>query len=124
MTVSGFFKKADERVVEVDVMGGHQSLDEVMPDGENRCVDLTIGDTPDLEGELAKKEWRKKAQEILAGLPLRERKIVYLRFWEDKVLEEIGEELKLSRERIRQVLNEVLQALRESPELEDYEDID
>lgn len=117
-------KKLDENVAEIDVMGELQSLDDLMADGENRWADFVVDNARDLAEALAKKEWKKKAQEILARLTPRERRIVYLRFWEDKVLEEIGEDLNLSRERIRQVLNAVLQELRDDPELEDFEDID
>jgi len=53
-------------------------------------------------------------QRVMKGLKKRERTILLLRFWEDKTLEETGEAVGVTRERVRQIEFSLLKRFRRS----------
>lgn len=61
--------------------------------------------------------WRKQLQEVvesaLSTVPEQYREILRLRYWEDMTLEDIGEQRKVSKERIRQMENKGIRILRQ-----------
>jgi RNA polymerase nonessential primary-like sigma factor len=75
---------------------------------------------PDAEGaegaeaEAIRREERRAVWSALGKFPARTRKILVLRFFHEKTLEEIGENLGLTRERVRQIEWEAVQKLRKA----------
>lgn len=101
------------------------SLDETLSEeGDESHADLTPASELSLEEALAKKEWSVKAKEVVESMDDRTKRMFFMRFWEDKTLQEIGDTVGLSRERVRQIIEEKLIALSQEPALEDFEDID
>ncbi|MBI4099642.1 sigma-70 family RNA polymerase sigma factor [Candidatus Microgenomates bacterium] len=101
------------------------SLD--MPVGEDDSVLQDIlADTSALEPfELAQQKIiRQELREVLSGFPNRDQRVLELRFGlrdgSFRTLEEVGQELGLTRERIRQIESEALQKLRHHPRIIRY----
>jgi RNA polymerase primary sigma factor len=67
---------------------------------------------PDPEFMLRKKEITDAVREAMSSLPEREQLVIRRRFWEDKTLGEVGAELGLTREGIRQIERKALRKLR------------
>lgn len=71
---------------------------------------------PPVLDTVIEEDMHEEVEEVLSGLPFRERRIIILRYGLNngvpRTLKEIGEELDLSRERIRQIEREVLRKLR------------
>ncbi|OWK34947.1 sigma-70 family RNA polymerase sigma factor [Fimbriiglobus ruber] len=65
-------------------------------------------DPEDAPIEWNQAEW----QAVLGGLKERTRRAVYLKFKEGRTLEEIGAELRISKERVRQLISDGLERLR------------
>jgi RNA polymerase primary sigma factor len=92
------------------------SLDAPVGDAEDAVVgDFVAGDEP-LPEEAVELELRSQAlRQALAALPERERQVLELRYGldgaEPKTLEEIGQQLGLTRERVRQIELESLRRL-------------
>jgi RNA polymerase primary sigma factor len=84
-------------------------------DGDGELGDLFADRTaPDPVEETMDELHRSAVREALAGLPERERRVLELRFGfdgESRTLEDIGRELSLTRERVRQVETTALRAL-------------
>ena len=82
-----------------------------------------LGTEGNQETELEDEERRKLLHDTLKGLPPREdeilRKFYGLDAVEDTTLRDIGEDLKLSRERVRQIKNKTLRKLQKSKELKE-----
>jgi RNA polymerase sigma factor (sigma-70 family) len=87
---------------------------------------LELGDTleqesvPAVELELIRSSFEKQIQAIVAELDEKERDVIRMRFGldgeEPRTLQEIGETLGLSRERIRQIESKAKEKLRRSQE--------
>jgi RNA polymerase sigma-B factor len=76
--------------------------------------DSTSGDRIGaLDDELAHVEDRAAVREMIAALPLRERRIVYLRFFEGLTQSEIAERVGVSQMHVSRLLNRSLEALGE-----------
>ena len=83
---------------------------------------LELGDTleqesvPAVEDELIKSSFVEQTRSLLEGLDEKEREVLRLRFGldgeEPRTLQEIGDEMKLSRERIRQIESKAKEKLR------------
>ena len=85
-------------------------------DGDARLVDLIPGDTTSAEDEVAANALGDHLHDLLSGLSERERRVVRMRFGlgpeREHSLEEVGRELSLTRERIRQIERRALEKLR------------
>jgi RNA polymerase primary sigma factor len=87
---------------------------------------LELGDTleqetiPSAELELIRTSFERRIQSMVADLDLKEREVIKMRFGldgdEPKTLQEIGEAMGLSRERIRQIESRAKEKLRRSRE--------
>jgi len=86
----------------------HISLDTPLKKGEDTTYLelLEKQDTVPYDEQIMKKELEARVDQLLLDLPEREKKILRMRFGfdeESKTLEEIGEKIGLSRERVRQI---------------------
>jgi RNA polymerase primary sigma factor len=87
---------------------------------------LELGDTleqesvPSVEVELIRTSFERRIQDMVEGLDEKEREVIRMRFGldgeEPKTLQEIGEAMGLSRERIRQIESRAKEKLRRSRE--------
>ncbi|MFC1563786.1 RNA polymerase sigma factor RpoD/SigA [candidate division KSB1 bacterium] len=100
------------------ISGRHLSMDAPFNQGENnRLVDVIKNESqPSPDNDLMKESMRNEINRVLSTLTQRESKIVKLYFGFDQVhpltLEEIGEQLSLTRERIRQIKEKAVNRLR------------
>src|SRR5574344_46881 len=82
-----------------------------------------LGSEGNQEDELEKEERKKLIQDTLSALTQREEEILRMFYGlddvEDTTLKDIGEDLKLSRERVRQIKNKTLRKLQKSKENKD-----
>jgi RNA polymerase primary sigma factor len=101
------------------------SLDAPICDGAKTQWSELIADedTPSVEEEVALDDLRQEARQLLGHLTERERRVVQLRFGIDghrpHTLQAIGEELGLTRERIRQIEHKALGKLRRASTADD-----
>jgi RNA polymerase primary sigma factor len=87
---------------------------------------LELGDTleqetiPSVEVEMIRSSFERRIQDMVGGLDEKEREVIRMRFGldgdEPKTLQEIGETMGLSRERIRQIESRAKEKLRRSRE--------
>jgi RNA polymerase sigma-B factor len=85
------------------------SLDQtVMPDSE-----LSLGETLPARDATAVTEARIALEPLVRRLPERDRRILYLRFFEDRTQEEIGRDLGVSQMQVSRLLTRLLGQLRE-----------
>jgi RNA polymerase primary sigma factor len=87
---------------------------------------LELGDTleqdtvPSVEVEMIRSSFERRIQDMVSGLDEKEREVIRMRFGldgdEPKTLQEIGESMGLSRERIRQIESRAKEKLRRSRE--------
>ena len=79
-----------------------------------------LGSDGNQDEDMEKDERKKLIQETLSALPQREEEILRMFYGldtvEDTTLKDIGEDLKLSRERVRQIKNKTLRRLQKSKE--------
>lgn len=79
-----------------------------------------LGSDGNQEEEMEKEERKRLIRETLASLPEREEEILRMFYGldsiEDTTLKDIGEDLKLSRERVRQIKNKTLRKLQKNKE--------
>ncbi len=99
--------------------GRHVSMDAPLADDENgTLVDLlTSQDMPEPDAKLAEESLRTDVEKVLSTLPERENKILRMFYGirtKQLDLEEIGERMHLSRERVRQIKERALSILRTS----------
>ena len=88
---------------------------------------LELGDTleqdtiPSVEMEMIRSSFERRIQDMVGGLDEKEREVIRMRFGldgdEPKTLQEIGESMGLSRERIRQIESRAKEKLRRSREV-------
>ncbi len=97
-------------------------------DGDTELVDLIENDDELSPEEYAEREYRKDAiWKMLQKLPERDRKVLILRFGLNDgtpdTLDQVGEELKISKERVRQIEERAIRQLKRTntSEDEDYE---
>jgi RNA polymerase primary sigma factor len=104
----------------IAISGKDVSLsDSLGDDGEFELGDKLAQDTePPIELELIREAFLGKVEELLQELGPKEVEVLRLRFGLDgeeaRTLQEVGNELKLSRERIRQIENKAMTKLRRS----------
>ena len=112
-------KMSEEKVEEViQIAMDPISLDKPVGDEDDSIVADFIADqnviSPETNAERVM--LKEKIQGLLAGLKERERKVLVLRFGIDddhpRTLEEVGRELKVTRERIRQIEDKALRKLK------------
>jgi len=101
------------------VSGRHVSIDAPFVEGEdNSLLDvLQNPDSPRADNGLMEESLRREIERALATLSDRERDIVRSFFGlgcQEKTLEEISEEFKLTRERVRQIKEKAIRRLRHS----------
>ena len=101
------------------VSGRHVSIDAPFVEGEdNSLLDVIANpDSPRADNGLMEESLRREIDRALATLSDRERDIVRLFFGlgcQEKTLEEISEEFKLTRERVRQIKEKAIRRLRHS----------
>jgi RNA polymerase primary sigma factor len=81
---------------------------------------LEQGSVPSVELEMIRDSFSRRIQEMVAGLDEKEREVIRMRFGldgeEPRTLQEIGEAMGLSRERIRQIESRAKEKLRRSRE--------
>ncbi len=94
------------------------SLETPIGDDEDSTLGNFVEDTksPIPENEVIKKDLREKVKELLSCLNEREALVLKLRFgldgYPEHTLEQVGKELKVTRERIRQIESKALRKLR------------
>ncbi|MBQ2269942.1 MAG: sigma-70 family RNA polymerase sigma factor, partial [Bacteroidaceae bacterium] len=103
----------------IESYGHHISVDApLVDDDQSSLLDVLSGNEADTEEKnLIYESLANELERSLATLPDRERTIVKMFFgigYSEKSLEEIGEEIGLSRERVRQIKEKALRQLRES----------
>jgi RNA polymerase primary sigma factor len=91
-------------------------------DGDSTLGELIAGDAPSTEEEASASLRRDAVRRALETLPERERRVLELRFGigadgEPTSLEQIGKQLGITRERVRQIESEALRRLANSREL-------
>jgi len=107
---------------------GTASLDDyVSSEDDSRMIDFIPDNRLNPENEVIRKMMRQEIERMIDSLPERERQILRLRYGFDDgrfhSLQEVGERLNLSRERIRQIERRALNRLRhptKSARLRDY----
>lgn len=120
------FSEYEKDIVEVMEKIVDVSLDAPIGDDAGSSLDSvsTLMDVLGAEGnqemEFEKAELRKTINEALSILPEREEEILRMFYGldsiEDTTLKDIGEDLKLSRERVRQIKNKTLRKLQKAKE--------
>lgn len=96
------------------------SLDQpVTEDGETALGDLLVEDVTEIGYELVIKELQKSLKEVIKELSEREKMVISMRFGlgggEPMTLEAIGQELGITRERVRQIQEHGLESIRRKP---------
>jgi RNA polymerase primary sigma factor len=108
----------DEIYNTLKISGQHLSIDSPIKDGEdNRLIDVLKSDqSPQPDHDITDFSLSVEIERALASLSQREREVITMYFgierYEPLTLEEIGQELSLTRERIRQIKEKALQRLR------------
>jgi RNA polymerase primary sigma factor len=115
--LTGFRESALERASDARAVAHVKSLDEESEDLEHGSFDALVtrvpAATPDPETLVLAKERADAAQAALAGLPPRLAGVLRARMGDgERTLADVGGELGVSRERIRQLESEGLRALR------------
>ena len=114
-----------EEVTELrELSRGLTSLDQtVSDDGETVLGDLLPSDRPEPIDEVAEAELERQLGDVVDQLPDAERKVIRLRFGlngsETRTLTQIGSELGISPQRVRELEQQGLRRLASRPELED-----
>ena len=93
------------------------SLESIGKDGERTSYEPSSADG-EVEDVLDEQERAGKLRTLVESLDERERKIIIGRYTRAKTLKEIGEEVGLTKERVRQIEGEILAGLRERIESE------
>ena len=107
----------DKVATALHASGKHVSIDAPLIEDEDSCLlDLLYNsDNPPTDSRLANESLKKEVERVLSHLPKRERQILQMFFGIDSPelsLEEIGEEIGLSRERVRQIKEKAIALLR------------
>ena len=120
------FAPYEKDIVEVMEKIVDISLDAPIGDDASSSADSVstlrdvLGSDGNQDDDMEKEERKKLIQETLASLPRREEEILRMFYGldtvEDTTLKDIGEDLRLSRERVRQIKNKTLRRLQKSKE--------
>lgn len=120
------FAGSEQDIVEVMEKIVDISLDAPISDDGSSSGDSVsslmdvLGTEGNQEDEMEKKERKALIEETLKSLPRREEEILRMFYGldtvEDTTLKDIGEDLKLSRERVRQIKNKTLRKLQKNKE--------
>lgn len=99
------------------VSRNYLSLEAPLKEGEDKTfIDLLESESKSVEDEIIHTNLKNSLEEIVEELPEREAEIIKLRFGLEgetpKTLEEIGEMMKISRERVRQIEARALSKLK------------
>ena len=110
-----------EKIVDIS-LDAPISDDGTSGDSVSSLMDV-LGTDGNQEDEMEKNERKALIDEILKSLPRREEEILRMFYGldtvEDTTLKDIGEDLKLSRERVRQIKNKTLRKLQRNKEKRD-----
>jgi RNA polymerase sigma factor (sigma-70 family) len=109
-----------EDVLRFDALREIPSLDAPVGDGELVLGEVIAAPEPGPEDEVARAAAHETARRALQALSDRERRVLKLRFGFDGepwTLDAIGQELDLTRERVRQIEGQALKKLRALPDL-------
>lgn len=88
------------------------SLDATLPNGQ-AYSDILPDRKNDLERRIIESDLCAKISSVLNTLDERCRYIIRERFWHDRTLEDIGKDLGICRERVRQLESKALRSLKE-----------
>jgi RNA polymerase primary sigma factor len=88
---------------------------------------ISVYNTLDIEKDINEEDLKRVIEELLDTLSPRERTIIIYRFGlngkEQKTLDEVGEIVGLSRERVRQIENRILKKIRKIAKIKKLEDL-
>ena len=120
--------KLGELIAYSDLYMNTASLNEVIgEDGDSERIDFIADEEMDTESVVLGGCLKRDLMEVLSTLPVRERKVLDLRFGltsgQEMTLEEVGEVFNVTRERIRQIEAKALKKLKHPSrknKLEDY----
>jgi RNA polymerase primary sigma factor len=119
--IAGRTELSEDRVQALLLAAGDDlSLNEVVGEEGNleRGDLIEQGNVPSVELSLIRDNVEQQIRNMVAGLDGKEREVIRMRFGldgeEPRTLQEIGEELKLSRERVRQIESRAKEKLRRS----------
>jgi len=117
--IAGIMETSEDEIYNtLKISGQHLSIDSPIKDGEdNRLIDVLKSDqSPQPDSEITDFSLSVEIERALATLSIREKEVITMYFgidrYEPLTLEEIGQELSLTRERIRQIKEKALQRLR------------
>ncbi|MBU4486437.1 MAG: RNA polymerase sigma factor RpoD/SigA [Candidatus Delongbacteria bacterium] len=117
--IAGIMETTEEEIYNtLKISGQHLSIDSPIKDGEdNRLIDVLKSDqSPQPDSDITDFSLSIEIERALATLSQREKEVITMYFgidrYEPLTLEEIGQELSLTRERIRQIKEKALQRLR------------
>ncbi|HQO08912.1 MAG TPA: RNA polymerase sigma factor RpoD/SigA [Clostridiales bacterium] len=117
--IAGIMETSEDEIYNtLKISGQHLSIDSPIKDGEdNRLIDVLKSDqSPQPDSEITDFSLSVEIERALATLSTREKEVITMYFgidrYEPLTLEEIGQELSLTRERIRQIKEKALQRLR------------
>lgn len=117
--IAGIMETSEDEIYNtLKISGQHLSIDSPIKDGEdNRLIDVLKSDqSPQPDSEITDFSLSVEIERALATLSVREKEVITMYFgidrYEPLTLEEIGQELSLTRERIRQIKEKALQRLR------------
>jgi RNA polymerase sigma factor (sigma-70 family) len=79
--------------------------------GEATFLDMLVSEGPTPSDEAETLEENEALEKAMAQLTPKDRRVLQARFWKDKTLEEVGEDMGLTRERIRQIERAALEKL-------------
>jgi len=89
------------------------SLDQPLTlDAAATVADVIPDESTDTDSSLEAAEARTTLEPVLKGLPERDRRILYLRYFEDQTQEQIGEELGVTQMQVSRLLTRILRDLR------------
>jgi len=108
-----------DRVIEVmDASNGYSfnSLEAPLDSGDptgGSIGDLVASDETDMELV----EWRESVRPLIAALPARERRVLFLRFFEDMKQSDIAAELGISQMHVSRLITQIINRLRDELDL-------
>jgi RNA polymerase nonessential primary-like sigma factor len=109
--------KLNERVTSIDIPGG-KDFDQPLVES------LSDGDRPSPSDQLQEEGMRQNVASWVFQLPEKQREVICRRYglcgYEDSTLEEVAQELNVTRERVRQIQMDGLKRLKEILEVNGY----
>ena len=97
------------------------SLDIILPDGESTPADLIEDESlPEVSAHLEESELVRDVRNSVAELPERERRVIQRHWLDGLTLADVGKEIHLSSERVRQLEARAFDRLRADPILQTY----